>query len=72
MRLGRAQAFGVAVVEHSMVKAADAASCVVLVHGLDESLFVQPQLARQLLQRVGFFTGKHRRHEAAHGLGVND
>ena len=55
-----------------MVKAADAAGGVVVLHGLDEGLFVQPQLARQLLQRVGFLTRKHRRHEAAHSLGVDD
>ena len=72
VRLGWRQAFGVAVVQHGMVEGAHAAGGVVFVDGLHEDRLVQAELARQRGQRVSLCTLEHRRHEAAHGLGVND
>ena len=66
------QTEGVTVVQHRMVKVAALTGRVVSGDGLRQRLRVQPQLEPQLLNGVGFFAGKNRRHEPAHGFAVND
>jgi hypothetical protein len=72
VRLGGEHAFGVAVVQLRVVEAAGAAGGVVVLQRAQEGGCVQPQLARELRQRVRQDAGEHGRHEAADGLAVDD
>ena len=72
MCFGRQQILGVAVVQYRVVKGADPAGGVVVIQGLHEGGHIKPQFLRQLRQRIGPGAGKHGRHEAACGLGVDD
>ncbi|MNP25870.1 hypothetical protein D3C76_1186960 [compost metagenome] len=61
-----------AIVQCGVVERADAAGRVVLLDGFDELGNGKLQLAGQIFQRVGFSARKHRRHEPAEGLLVDD
>ena len=73
MRLRRRESLGVAIVEHRVVERADAAGGVERFDACARKSARRARAARASSGSVFAFTpGKHRRHEAADGLGIDD
>ena len=70
MRFGRRQAFGMAIVQDSVVKMTGHTGLVVGVQSGHEGLHIQAQFLRQLWQRLSDGAFKHGRHKTAHGFGI--
>lgn len=70
MRFGRRQAFGMAIVQDSVVKMTGHTGLVVGVQGGHEGVHIQTQFLRQLWQRLSDGAFKHGRHKTAHGFGI--